>query len=638
MPRRTVRQAGLVCIFIALLSLAFPAISSAQNKIDLTVHYVDGAPLADQLTYDVSVFFSALDASGNPIKDLQAQNVTVSEDSKAYPLDSLSLASDEPINLVLVLDTSGTMGGSNIIAARKAADVFVAGLNSQDRVAVIAFNQDITAVVDFSTDHTAVRQKIAAVEAVRNAGTCLYDATYQAAQMTASLPQGRRSIILLTDGVDETISGGVCSTFMLEDVTDIATRGSLRVPIYTIGLGNRIDEAGLTRLAALTGGHYQYSPDSTKLEALFERLLEQLRMQNVLHYSSNSAPGAHTVAVRVDYLGAQDQDTRDFILPALPWRLTILSPVDGAQVSGKFKLSVSLSGQGDPVQRMTFLAGEKVLGTDDSAPYELDIDPKSYPEGALMFSAIAQGANEKELARASVTVNRVIPVTAILATATPAVKQPEDVDVNVDTWMNSSWLVLGLGGLLLLVVIVFGVYLARRRADEKRALAWAQAQSVSASDYAESRTLDAIVTGIDTRAIFIVKESDDPALVSKRLLMNQDIIHIGRGGDNELSFPKDSPVSRQHATVEAKKSGLYLREILTKDASGAEKGPIYGTFVNDEQISGEVALQDGNQIRLGKRLVFELEIIEHLRFDSADDDIDKTIEQSNDPDSTAEQA
>jgi pSer/pThr/pTyr-binding forkhead associated (FHA) protein len=120
--------------------------------------------------------------------------------------------------------------------------------------------------------------------------------------------------------------------------------------------------------------------------------------------------------------------------------------------------------------------------------------------------------------------------------------------------------------------------------------------------------------------------------------MNQEIIHIGRGSDNELSFPKDSPVSRQHAIVEEKQGRLYLREVLTKDASGAEKGPTYGTFVNGEPINGEIVLQDGNQIRLGKRLIIELEIIEHLRFDSAGDDIDKTIDQGNDPDSTLEQA
>jgi hypothetical protein len=428
--------------------------------------------------------------------------------------------------------------------------------------------------------------------------------------------------------VDETGAGGVCSTFTLDDAADLATNGSLRVPIYTIGLGNRIDEAGLTRLAALTGGHYQYSPDSTKLDSLFARLSEQLRLQYVLHYTSNSAPGAHTVAVHVDYNGAQDQDTRDFILPALPWRITFLSPVEGAQVSGTLKLSVALSGQGDPIQRVVFLAGENVLGSDDSAPYELEIDSAPYPDGALKFSAVAQGANETELARASVSVNRVTPATAI-----PSPTETKD----EDTLMDSPWLIFGFGGFILLAVIVLGVYIARRRADEKRALAWAQAQSVSESVQTESYTLDAIATGSDTRAVLIVKESDDPGMVSKQLLMNQGLIRLGRGSDNELSFPKDSPVSRHHAIIEEKLGRLYLSEALTKDASGAEKAPTYGTFVNGEQISGEVALQDGDQIRLGKRLVVQLEIVQHLQFDSTAEDIDKTAEQGEDPDSTMEQ-
>lgn len=631
MHHRTAYKASLIFLITALGLLAFPAASSAQNKIDITVHYVDGAPLPDQLAYDVSVFFSVLDAAGNSIKDLKTNNITVSEDSKAKAVDSLTLAGDDPINIILVLDTSGTMVGNEISDARKAADTFVAGLNPQDQVAVITFNQNISTVADFSTDHVAARKKIAAVEAVPNAGTCLYDAAYQAAQMTASLPQGRRSIILLTDGMDETASGAVCSTFTLDDVTNFATHGSLRVPIYTIGLGNRIDEAGLTRMAALTGGHYQYSPDSSKLEALFSRLSEQLRLQYVLHYTSNSAPGAHTVAVKADYLDAQDQDTRDFILPALPWRITFLSPVEGAQVSGKLKLSVSLSGQGDPVQRVVFLMGETVLGTDDSSPYEIELDTTKYPEGALTFSAIAQGVNESDLTRASVTANRVIPATAV-----PTVIQLKD----EDAWTDSPWLIFGFGGLLLLVVIVFSIYLARRRTDKKRALDWDQAQSASISNnYAESQTLDAVITGSNTRAVLIVRESDDPGLVSKRLLMNQEIVHLGRGVNNELSFPKDSPVSRQHAIIEEKKDRLlYLREVLSKDSSGADKAPTYGTFVNGEQINGETALKDCDIIRLGKRLNFELEIIQHLRFNPiSSDDIDQTVAQSIDPDTTMEQ-
>jgi hypothetical protein len=69
--------------------------------------------------------------------------------------------------------------------------------------------------------------------------TCLYDVTYQIANRLRRIEQtqGRRAIILFTDGVDEDRNGDPCSTRSLADVVREAQE--IEVPIYTIGLCGR---------------------------------------------------------------------------------------------------------------------------------------------------------------------------------------------------------------------------------------------------------------------------------------------------------------------------------------------------------------------------------------------------------------
>ena len=96
-------------IILMLIALAIPGAVLAQSSVDLVVHYVEGVPSQEQIAYDVNVYLSVVTSAGNPIKDLNAENFTVSEDSQQVAVAGVELAKDEPINLVLLMDTSGSM-------------------------------------------------------------------------------------------------------------------------------------------------------------------------------------------------------------------------------------------------------------------------------------------------------------------------------------------------------------------------------------------------------------------------------------------------------------------------------------------------------------------------------------------------
>jgi VWFA-related protein len=597
---------GWLLVILIMLAVAGSAGRvTAQSTMDLVVHFVEGAPAEQDVSYDVNVYLSVVDAVGSPIKDLTSESFTVVEDSQKVEITDLTLVSDDPVNVVLVLDTSGSMGGTGINSAKTAASNFVAGLGNEDRVAVITFDNTIKSQIDFTTDHNAARDRIALVEVVRGSGTCLHDAAYQAIQTAATLPSGRRAVILFTDGVDETPNGAVCSSHTADDVINIASAGGTRAPVYTLGMGNQVNQNGLKRIAELTGGRSLYSPDPSQLDAMFIRLSDQLRFQYKLTYKSVSGPGAHTLAVSASHLNAKDSDTRNFLLPAMPTRVSFTSPREGAEVSGITKLGVALSGQGDTIGKVAFEINDEEVGSDDKTPYEVEVDLEAYSPGDLTVTAIVYGTTGAELTRNTITITAKKGEIAVLPTPTSTPK----LEVRTSVIIGS-----GIGFLIIITAAIIAFFIIRRRRHEKEMDdAWAKAQSNDISPVStgmDERTFDGWEPGPDALGMLIITASDDATMIGHRFEITKGLVKLGRSADNDINFPKDNPVSRHHVQIVEKNGGLYVSEIQSVDSSGISKPPTYGTFLNESELGVDpVLLQSGDEIRLGKRV--------RLKFESA---------------------
>jgi VWFA-related protein len=632
---KTTRHIQVALIALLLLAL-FPAAASAQASIDLAIHYAEGTPLSEEIAYNVSVYLSVTGASGLPIRDLTLNDLTVAEDSQKIQAQSLKLVENDPIHLILVMDTSGSMTGTKIKDAKTAASNFVTRLQNSDQVALLTFDESLKLQTDFTSATDEILNRLALLDATPNSGTCLYDAAYRAIQTASTLPSGRRAVILFTDGVDETASGGrACSVHTIEDVISIASQGSTRTPIFTLGLGNRIDENALKRLAELTGGRYLYSPASSQLEAMFELLTEQLRYQYVLSYKSFTAPGAHTLTVNVNYLGAQDSDTRNFLLPGLPARINFLTPADGDSITDALKVTVAISGQSETIARVDFQVNGEIIGSDDTTPYELTLDLSRYAEGNLTLTAIAYGENNTELTRNTINLLHKKEVTPIppTAAAEPApLPAPEP-------QRGSPALVIGavLAGLGLVAILLLGFIVIRQRKQEgtaEQTLPQVAAEAVHSVADAD-RTVDSFEGGPEALGALTVEASDDTSMIGLRFEISTSLTTLGRSASNDINFPRDNPVSRHHAEIFEKNNKLWLREVETIDSSGASAPPKYGTFLNDIPLGSNPAeLKNGDEIRLGKRLRLRFETYARREEDDAKtfdeltlDDEDRTLDQ-----------
>jgi serine phosphatase RsbU (regulator of sigma subunit) len=93
----------------------------------------------------------------------------------------------------------------------------------------------------------------------------------------------------------------------------------------------------------------------------------------------------------------------------------------------------------------------------------------------------------------------------------------------------------------------------------------------------------------------------------RRFVLERDSTCIGRSADNDLAIP-DLSLSREHARV-LRRDDLYF--IL-------DRGSRNGTFLNDRPVKGELALRDGDVVRLGETtLIFREEGSSGVRFADA---------------------
>lgn len=174
----------------------------------------------------------------------------------------------ENVDIVLVLDTSGSMKGAPLQAAKGAVARFLEGLRPGDRVALVAFNDAPSLAVPLTGDLPSV---LAAAESLTARGeTALYDALATAAGVAARGAKGRTNIVLLSDGGDTVSSNTLDSAF--------TALGRAEAPVFAVALRSpEYDGRALSMLAGRTGGRFASVADARAIADSFGGIAKELR-------------------------------------------------------------------------------------------------------------------------------------------------------------------------------------------------------------------------------------------------------------------------------------------------------------------------------------------------------------------------
>ncbi len=264
-------------------------------------------------------------AVGFVIGKLDEDDFEVYEDNvRELPIKVEELTGGEiGINVVLVIDRSGSMRGQPIADAKKAASTFVELMQSKDQSAVVSFSNDVRTDYPFSSDKDALKAAIAKL--VANDRTAIFDAVIHSVYlMTDDLKN--RAIILLTDGADNS------SHHSYQEALTACLSHEIRV--FTIGLGlnrNSPEENVLINLANETCGLYYYSPTSDDLEEIYRAISKLLHHRYQITYTTHNPAKDGTlrhVRIEVYVNNNTSSDTASYRAPYEPDPVDPIDPID----------------------------------------------------------------------------------------------------------------------------------------------------------------------------------------------------------------------------------------------------------------------------------------------------------------------
>jgi VWFA-related protein len=248
----------------------------------------------------VNVLFTATDKKDKFITGLQKQNFKVYEDGKPQVITNFSADTDLPLTIALLVDTSGSVRDRIRFEQEAATEFFYSTLiRGKDRGLVITFDSGIDLLQNYTDDPEQLSKSLQKMRA--GGGTSLYDAVYLAATEKLARQDGRRILVVISDGDDNS------SRITMSEAIEAVQRND--VVIYAIstnstGVGGERSgrgEKALKTFATETGGK-MFSP--VRLEDLnsnFQDISEELRAQYALAYrSANLARDGAFRRIRID--------------------------------------------------------------------------------------------------------------------------------------------------------------------------------------------------------------------------------------------------------------------------------------------------------------------------------------------------
>jgi Ca-activated chloride channel homolog len=217
----------------------------AGPRLEVRVHAQQPADQGDNQSFRfktgvelINVTATVTDQNGRFVPNLQQDDFRVYQDGEQQPITHFN-AERVPVSLGIVLDTSGSMEGEKMAAARDALDRFLSQLlEPDDEVFLYRFDTNPVLIQGWTTDKRRIGLELRRMQP--RGGTAMYDAIADAIPLAKSGHNPKKALVIISDGNDTSSSIDVQSVKRLIRESEVL--------VYAIGIdsqGDRILPIGM---------------------------------------------------------------------------------------------------------------------------------------------------------------------------------------------------------------------------------------------------------------------------------------------------------------------------------------------------------------------------------------------------------
>ncbi len=272
----------------------------------------------------VSVPVIVSDRDGRYVPDLKQTDFRVLQDGAVQSI-AFFASTEEPVNVALLLDTSGSTR-SVIGDIKGAANKFLKQLGPADKAMIVSFDYSVHLLSPLTADKDVLKDAIHEADVPDERGTALRDAVADTIQKQFAGVTGRKAIILLTDGIDHGSRTSVSELASVLEESDVIVYSiffhAFQSPFSLQtrsgggrsggGTGNNVPKGEqnptfstgkpanqqrrerterenqeardlMRKISEMTAGRF-YESQSSKLKDVFDLILDELRHQYRLGY------------------------------------------------------------------------------------------------------------------------------------------------------------------------------------------------------------------------------------------------------------------------------------------------------------------------------------------------------------------
>ena len=282
----------------------------------------------------VNVLATVRNGKGDVVRDLTANDFSITEDSRPQTIRYFSRETDLPLTLGLLVDTSGSQ--RRVLPEERTASrrFFEQVLREdKDQAFLIHFEREVELLEDLTSSRQKLESALDSLDRPElqrrgsggggypgggggrfGGGTALYDAVFLAGDEVLRKQKGRKAVILLSDGVDNasktSLTGAIEAaqrsdtivySILFADEQGYGGGGGSFPPIFGPGGGRRggggrrmppreprpDGKKILERISKETGGSLFEVSKKHPLEDIYSRIEEELRSQYNLGYTSD---------------------------------------------------------------------------------------------------------------------------------------------------------------------------------------------------------------------------------------------------------------------------------------------------------------------------------------------------------------